>query len=82
MESEQSEQRELTQKKENMTAAFSNRTIFVEEDADAEAEFVKVDTLKSTILQVIVFGEAPPGLNLLLVMAAQAGLARVRMENE
>lgn len=42
VEEEQSQQRELALEKENMASAFSNLKKLVEEDADAEAEYVKV----------------------------------------
>ena len=42
MEEEQSQQRELALEKDKMAAAFDNLKNLVEEDADTEAEYVKV----------------------------------------
>lgn len=42
MEAEQSQQRELALEKEKMGTAFASLKKLVEEDADTEAEYVKV----------------------------------------
>lgn len=42
VEAEQSQQRELSLEKENMGTAFASLKKLVEEDADTEAEYVKV----------------------------------------
>lgn len=42
MEEEQSQQRDLALSKEKMGTAFANLKKLVEEDADSEAEYVKV----------------------------------------
>lgn len=42
MEEEQSQQRELALEKDKMATAFDNLKNLVEEDADTEAEYVKV----------------------------------------
>lgn len=43
VEEEQSQQRELALEKEKMAAAFDNLKNLVEEDADTETEYVKVE---------------------------------------
>lgn len=43
VEAEQSQQRELAQEKEEMTAAFANLNRLVEDDAEKEADFLKVN---------------------------------------
>lgn len=42
MEEEQSQQKQLSLEKDKMAAAFDNLKKLVEEDADTEAEYVKV----------------------------------------
>lgn len=49
VEEEQSQQRDLALEKERMATAFSNLKKLVEEDADTEAEYVKVLTLFSLL---------------------------------
>lgn len=56
MEEEQSQQRELALEKDKMATAFDNLKNLVEEDADTEAEYIKV-TLevvnKGTYIEIV-----------------------------
>lgn len=49
VEAEQSQQRELAQEKEEMTAAFVNLNRLVEDDAEKEADFLKVNHTSCSI---------------------------------
>lgn len=53
VEEEQAQQRELALEKEKMASAFSNLKKLVEEDADTEAEYVKVSMIQVHQFSVI-----------------------------
>lgn len=52
MEEEQSQQRELALEKDKMATAFDNLKNLVEEDADTEAEYVKVHEVEELCAEI------------------------------